>query len=95
MTKRKRYTNEFKSKVALAAIKGEQTTNEIASEFGIHPNQVSTWKREAVQNLPLLFDKKNHPKSSKIEKEKEHLYSQTGRLKVEVDFLKKNIAAWE
>ncbi len=58
-------------------------------EFGIHPNQVSTWKREAVQNLPLLFDKKNRPKSSKIEKEKEHLYSQPGRLKVEVDFLKK------
>ncbi len=58
MTKRKRYSNEFKSKVALAAIKGERTNNEIASEFGIHLEQVSAWKREAVQNFPLLFDSK-------------------------------------
>ncbi len=89
MTKRKSYSSELKSKVALAAIKGEQTSNELASKFGIHPNQVSSWKREAVQNLPLLFDSKSCPKSSKMNKEKEHLYSQIGRLKVEVNFLKK------
>ncbi len=89
MTKRKRYSSEFKSKVALTAIKGEQTSNELASKFGIHPNQVSSWKREAVQNLPLLFDSKSRPKSSKMNKEKEYLYSQIGRLKVEVDFLKR------
>ncbi len=55
--KRKRYSDKLKSQVALAAIKGDQTANEIASEFGIHVSQVYRWKKEAIDLLPELFDK--------------------------------------
>jgi len=53
--KRKKYSKELKSKVALAAIKGNQTVNEIASEFGIHASLVNRWKKEAIEALPLVF----------------------------------------
>ncbi len=90
IVKRKRYSNELKSKVALAAIKGNQTANEIASEYGIHVAQVNRWKKEAIEMLPDLFSNKAGRKSKDDEKEKDRLYEQIGRLKVEVDFLKKN-----
>jgi len=89
--KRKRYSNELKSKVALAAIKGDRTVNEIASEYGIHASQqVNRWKKEAIERLPDLFGNKNSRKSKDIEKEKDRLYQQIGKLQVEVEFLKKN-----
>jgi len=88
--KRKRYSNELKSKVALAAIKGDRTVNEIASEYGIHVSQVNRWKKEAIQMLPELFGNKTGRKSQDIEKEKNRLYQQIGKLQVEVEFLKKN-----
>lgn len=88
--KRKRYSNQLKAKVALAAIKGNQTANEIASEFGVHVSQVNRWKKEAVEMLPDLFSNKTARKSKEDEKEKDRLYSQIGKLQVEVDFLKKN-----
>ena len=88
--KRKRYSNELKSKVALAAIKGDQTVNEIASEYGIHVSQVNRWKKEAIEMLPDLFGNKAARKSQYIEKEKDRLYQQIGKLQVEVEFLKKN-----
>lgn len=88
--KRKRYSNELKSKIALAAIKGDQTANEIASEFGVHVSQVNRWKKEALDKLPELFSSKSAQTTKEHEKEKDQLYQQIGRLKVEVDFLKKN-----
>ncbi len=88
--KRKRYSNALKSKVALAAIKGDRTVNEIASEYGIHASQVNRWKKEAIEKLPDLFGNKNGRKSKDIEKEKDRLYQQIGKLQVEVEFLKKN-----
>lgn len=56
--KRKQYSPSFKSKVALAALKGDQTTSEIAARFQIHPTMVSTWKRELLENAPDLFEGK-------------------------------------
>lgn len=90
MLKRKRYSNELKSKVAIAAIKGHQTANEIASEFGIHVSQVHRWKKEALEALPSVFgnDKAKDAKAAEIEKDR--LYQQIGKLQVEVDWLKKN-----
>ena len=88
--KRKRYSNELKSKVALAAIKGDLTVNEIASEYGIHVSQVNRWKKEAIEMLPDLFSNKASRKTKDIEKEKDRLYQQIGKLQVEVEFLKKN-----
>jgi len=88
--KRKRYSKELKSKVALSAIKGDRTVNEIASEYGIHVSQVNRWKKEAIEMLPELFGNKAGRKVKDIEKEKDHLYQQIGKLQVEVEFLKKN-----
>jgi transposase len=53
--KKKRYSKELKAKVALAALKGHQTANEIASEFGVHASQVNRWKKEAIEALPSAF----------------------------------------
>lgn len=88
--RRKNYSNKLKAKVVLAALKGERTANEIASEFGIHVSQVNRWKKEAIDNLPELFDKKTAKYAKDVEKEKDLLYRQIGKLQVEVEFLKKN-----
>ncbi|MCP4408528.1 MAG: transposase [Gammaproteobacteria bacterium] len=55
--KRKRYTKEFKAKVALEAIKGQKTVNEIASEFGVHTSQINDWKRQLLTGMPQVFDR--------------------------------------
>lgn len=80
---------EFKAKVALAAIRGEQTLNELASHYGVHPNQITAWKREAQEQLVSIFDSKKAKSSKADEKLKEELYRQIGQLKVELDWLKK------
>lgn len=87
--KRKSYDASFKAKVALEAIKGERTIAEIASATGVHPNQISKWKKQALEELPDIFTggKKNHKESS--EELESELYKQIGQLKVELDWLKK------
>lgn len=87
--KRKRYSNELKSKVALSAIKDDRTVNEIASEYGIHVSQVNRWKKDAIKMLPDLFGNKAARKTKDIEEEKDQLYQQIGKLQVEVESLKK------
>jgi len=87
--KRKRYSNKLKAKVALAAFKGDRTANEIASEFGIHVSQVHRWKKEALDQLPAIFEKKSAKRANDVEKEKDLLYRQIGKLQVEVEWLKK------
>ena len=86
---RKKYSAEFKAKVALEAIKGQRTINEIASEYGIHPTQAGQWKKEAQEGLCGIFSGAIIKKSEAEEELKEKLYSQIGQLKVEIDWLKK------
>ena len=88
--KRKKYNKELKSKVALAAIKGNQTVNEIASEFGIHTSLVNRWKKEAIEALPLVFGKSQAKQAKATEIERDRLYQKVGKLQVELDWLKKN-----
>ncbi len=88
--KRKNHTKNFKAKVALAAIKGQKTANEIASEFGIHVSQVNRWKKEALEALPDVFGSKKDHTIKGMESERDLLFQQIGKLKVEVDWLKKN-----
>ena len=87
--KRKRYTKDFKAKVALEAIKGQKTVNEIASEFGVHTSQVNDWKRQLLSAMPQAFDRKSERREAANEAERDRLYRQIGKLQVEVDWLKK------
>ena len=87
--KRKRYSSKFKATVALEAIRGLRTINEIASEHGIHPNQISQWKKKALESLPDLLTS-NHRRSQESEAQlKDRLYQQIGQLQVELEWLKK------
>jgi len=88
-TKRKNFTGEFKAKVAVEAIRGIKTVNEIGQEFGVHPTQVNLWKRELQEQASSLFDAKRGPKPVDPSSSPERLYSEIGRLKMELDWLKK------
>jgi transposase-like protein len=87
--KRKTFTSDLKAKVAIAALKGHQTTNEIAQEFGVHPTQINTWKKQLLESSSDVFGKGKQRREADFEAERETLYGQIGRLKVEVDWLKK------
>ena len=91
MAKRRKFTSSFKAKVAVAAIKGNKTVNEIATEFGVHPNQVTTWKKQLLESAEDAFSHKTERREKDIEAEKDQLYRQIGQLKVENDFLKKTV----
>ena len=93
MTKQKRNTHspELKAKVALEAVRGLKTANEIAQEYGVHPAQVSQWKRSLLEDSSTLFEKNRGPKPKAEYQTDEKLYSEIGRLKVELDWLKKKL----
>jgi transposase-like protein len=88
---RKRYDGAFKTKIALLAIKGEQTTTEIASQHSIHPNMVALWKKQALEALPETFSEKRRKREQDRDVVKSELYRQIGQLKVELDWLEKKI----
>lgn len=87
MTKRKRYTAEFKAKVALEAIREELTTAELAKKYDIHPTMITGWKKSAVENMASAFDGKMPAEPLISEKEVEKLHAKIGQLVVERDFL--------
>jgi transposase len=85
---RKTYPPSLKARVAVEAIRGQKTTAAIAQGFSVPPNLVSTWKRQALEGLPEIFQHSCNGHSS-TDLEQQQLYEQIGRLKVELDFLKK------
>jgi transposase-like protein len=89
MVQRKRHSAEFKAKVALAALKGQQTLNELASLYGVHPVQVAQWKKQAAEGLPELFIGRRTVGESEAEALQARLYQEIGQLKVELDWLKR------
>ena len=88
-TKRKNFSGDFKAKVALEAIRGIKTVNQVGQEFGVHPTQVGLWKKELQEQACNLFDAKRGPKPVDPSSSPERLYSEIGRLKMELDWLKK------
>jgi transposase-like protein len=90
-TKRRTYGASFKARVALAAVRGDKTTAQLAGKFGIHGNQVSSWKRQLLEGAAELFAEGRRRKEESSAKEEE-LYEQIGRLKMEVEWLKKKAA---
>jgi len=88
MSKRRSFSEEFKAKIALEAVKELKTVNEIASEHGLHPNQVTKWKKQLIDNASSSF-KDGRQKKKENNHSEDHLYQQIGQLKVELDWLKK------
>ena len=91
MTTRRRFTGEFKAKVALEALRGDKTTQEIAVRHKVHPNQVSTWKQRAVEGMKEVFTKGAERGRGEHEGEIRDLHAKIGELTVERDFLAKGL----
>ena len=87
MTTRRRFTAEFKARVALEALRGDKTIQEIATKHKVHPNQVSTWKRQAVDGLGEVFSNGVDRVRRDHESEIHGLHAKIGELTVERDFL--------
>ena len=87
---RRRHSSAFKAEVALEAVKGQKTLNELASEFGVHPVQIAQWKRQLVEASVGVFE---NAAPGRQERDQAHLvdqlYQEIGQLKVEVDWLRK------
>lgn len=88
---RRRYSADFKSKIALEAVKGAKTVNELASLHGLHPTQIALWKKQLLAEAPAIFSDKRVKSDREKEGLEERLYQQIGQLKVELDWLKKNL----
>jgi transposase-like protein len=87
--KRKVYTPEFKAKAGLEALREVRTLNEICQDFGVHPVTIGQWKKEIQEKAKTLFEGKRGPKPIAPYSEPEVLYGEIGKLKVELDWLKK------
>ena len=91
MKKRQSFDKAFKAKVVLEALREEMTLQEIANKYGVHSNQISLWKKQAIENLPEIFEKQN--KKTEEERQAENQYDEAlktlGAMKIENEFLKK------
>ena len=88
-TQRKRYSAEFKARVALDAVKGLKTVNELASTYGVHPTQITHWKHQFQKEVPHIFSARRDKREHDQEAFQAQLYQHIGQLKVELDWVKK------
>lgn len=88
---RKRFSKEFKAKVALEAIKGLKTSAELSSEYAVHPTQIAQWKKELREGLPELFTGKKSAQEKDKDRLIDELYKHIGQLQVEIGWLKKKL----
>ena len=92
MAQRRKFGKALKAKVAIEAIKEVKTVNEIASIYEVHPNQVSLWKKQALEKLPdAMADGRSKQARDKKPIEEEKLHQKIGQQVVEIDFLKKKL----
>lgn len=90
--KRRVFGGAFKAKVAMAACRGEKTTAQLASEFGVHANQVASWKKQLLEGATALFEDGRSSRQAEEGTNEDELFKQIGRLKMEVEWLKKKAA---
>jgi putative transposase len=88
-TQRKSYTGDYKAKIVVEAIKGQQTINQLASKYGVHPNMITEWKKQALAGLPQVLSDRRGREEKAEEELKAQLYQQIGQLKMELTWLKK------
>jgi transposase len=89
MRRKEQHSPKFKARVAIEAIRGEKTLAELSSQFGVHAMQIAYWRRLALEHMPALFVDGQPSSERKNEVEKEALYEEIGRLKMELDWVKK------
>ena len=89
--KRKHHTPAFKAQVALAALKGDRTVNELAGHFGVHPTLIHGWKKQLLAGADQVFRNGGNSAQADAEAQKAELFEQIGRLKMELEWLKKKV----
>ena len=89
--KRKQHTATFKAQVALAAVRGDRTVSELASQYGVHPTLIHNWKKQLLAGADQVFSNSSQAAAGTAEAEKAELFEQIGRLKMELEWLKKKL----
>lgn len=89
--KRRRFSADFKAKVAIEAIKGQQTLAELAGQYQVHPNQITQWKKQLLAAAEQVFSSRQESDHQQQEELTGKLYEQIGRMKVELEFLQKKL----
>jgi putative transposase len=89
--KRKQHTAAFKAQVALAAVRGDKTVNELAGQHGVHPTLIHGWKKQLLAGAEQVFGNGGRAATADAEAEKAELFEQIGRLKMELEWLKKKV----
>ena len=92
---RNKQSEELKARIALDAIKGQKTLSELASEYGVHANQISRWKKQLLDASPDIFTRGKDKEAEKEAVERDRLYKKVGQLQIEVDWLKKRQVIWD
>jgi transposase len=94
MSKRKQHSPDFKAKVALEAVKGEETVSELASRFGVHPTMIHQWKRSLLEGASGVFERGGRRKPEIDEDQVKELHAKIGELAVANDFLSRKLKPW-
>ena len=94
MAKRKSHSAAFKAQVALAAVKGDRTVNEVAAQFGVHPTLIHDWKKRLLGGAAGIFEGGAKAATAPAESQQAELFEQIGRLKMELEWVKKKAAAF-
>ena len=94
-SKRRQHSADFKFRIALAAVREVNTVSELASQHDVHPTLIRKWKQQLLQNGSQVFGQSNGQSQQEIEAKENELYEQIGRLKMELEWLKKKAARFE
>lgn len=93
--KRRQHNSDFKFKIALEAVKGHKTISQLAAEHNVHPTQIGTWKKQLLGQGSTLFTRPNDRQEREQQEQEAALYEQIGRLKMELEWLKKKAAPFD
>jgi transposase-like protein len=89
------FTDATKFKIVIEAIKGQRQISEIASDYEVHPNQISNWKKQFLEKGATMFSTKKDSQVVELENNEEDLFKKIGKQQIELDFLKKSLKKWE